>query len=321
MTFSCGSCILFSERNLHQCSPIFAQKGKSMQHPLFQSQLENSDRIIYTPSGFAKTNLIHLQEIGELKAKSPHISRRANLSSYLFFLVISGSGMLEYDGKTYPLTKGDCVFIDCRKPYSHSTSTDLWTLKWVHFYGPNMNGIYEKYVERGGLPGFSSFNQESYIRLLKQLYDIAASSVYIRDMKIYEKLAALLTLLMEESWNPVNGAHSASHKRDMQSIKDYLDLHYQEKISLDGLAEIFYINKFYLTRIFKEQFGLTVNNYLLQVRITHAKQLLRFTELSIEKISQDCGMNDANYFARMFKKVEGTSPGEFRKSWQALRPL
>lgn len=286
-----------------------------MQHSLFQSQLENSDRIIYTPSGFARTNLIHLQEIGELKAISPHISRRENLSSYLFFLVISGSGMLEYDGKSYSLTKGDCVFIDCRKPYSHRTSQDLWTLKWVHFYGPNLNGIYEKYVERGGLPSFTASNPKAYSQLLQQLYDIAASAVYIRDMKIYEKLTALLTMLMEESWNPAGSTHAASRKRDLQGIKDYLDLHYQEKISLDSLEELFYINKFYLTRVFKEQFGLTVNNYLLQVRITHAKQLLRFTDLPMEKIGQECGMNDANYFARMFKKVEGIAPGEFRKRW------
>ena len=109
--------------------------------------------------------------------------------------------------------------------------------------------------------------------------------------------------------------HATSFKRDLQSIKDYIDHHYQEKITLDLLAEMFYINKFYLTRIFKEQYGTTINSYLLQVRITHAKQMLRFSDLPIEKIAHECGMVDANYFARMFRKVEGISPGEFRKRW------
>jgi len=90
-----------------------------------------------------------LQEIGSLTAQKPHTSRRNNLASYLFFMVISGSGTLEYDGISYDLTVGDCVFIDCKKPYFHRSSEDLWTLKWVHFYGPNMAGIYEKYTERG----------------------------------------------------------------------------------------------------------------------------------------------------------------------------
>ena len=61
------------------------------------------------------------------------------------------------------------------------------------------------------------------------------------------------------------------------------DTHYPNKITLDQLSSKFFINKFYLTRSFKDQFGLPVNSYLIQIRITHAKQLLRFTELSIEK--------------------------------------
>ena len=98
-------------------------------------------------------------------------------------------------------------------------------------------------------------------------------------------------------------------------IKDYLDTHYTEKITLDALAERFYINKFYLTRVFKEQFGQSVTNYLVQLRITQSKRLLRFTDRSIEAVAQECGLNDANYFSRLFKKVEGTTPGEYRRQW------
>lgn len=286
-----------------------------MKTTLFEGNFENSDRIIYTPSAFAKSSLLHLQETGQLSATKLHTSRRENLGSYLFFLVKKGSGVLEYDGERYGIKEGDCVFIDCRKRYSHSTSEDLWTLRWVHFYGPNMNSIYEKYAERGGRPCFTPGNIEMFERLLDAIYQIAVSDIYIRDMKICEKLTSLLTLLMEESWNPSASVPAPSLKRDMQVVKDYLDFHYQEKITLDHLAEEFFINKFYLTRIFREQFGLTINHYLLQIRITHAKRLLRFSDLTIEKIAVECGMADANYFARMFKKVEGCSPGEFRKRW------
>ncbi len=286
-----------------------------METTLFEGNFENSDRIIYTPSAFAKTSLLHLQETGQLSATKLHTSRRENLGSYLFFLVKKGSGVLEYDGERYWIKEGHCVFIDCRKQYSHSTSENLWTLRWVHFYGPNMNSIYEKYAERGGRPCFTTGKLERFEELLDAIYEIAASDIYIRDMKIYEKLTSLLTLLMEESWNPSAAVPAPSLKRDMQVVKDYLDLHYQEKITLDRLAEEFFINKFYLTRVFREQFGLTINHYLLQIRITHAKRLLRFSDLSIEKIAVECGMADANYFARLFKKVEECSPGEFRKRW------
>lgn len=282
---------------------------------MFQGNLVKSSRILYTPSVFAKTNLLHLQETGKLQAQKPHTSRRGNLASYLFFIVTGGSGSLEYDGTVRPLRKGDCVFLDCRKPYAHRSSEQLWSLKWAHFYGPNLNGIYEKYAERGGRCCFRPAAFSPFEQILDELYQIASSSDYIRDMRIFEKLSALLTLLMAESWNPEERTERSSKKRDLQAMKDYLDQHYQEKISLAQLSEQFYINKFYLTRIFKEQFGMSVSGYLLSLRITHAKQLLRFTELPIEKIGAECGMNDANYFSRMFKKIEGVTPGEFRKMW------
>ncbi len=286
-----------------------------MDTSLFYGNLVTSSRILYTPSVFAKTNLIHLQEIGELQAQKPHTNKRQNLSSYLFFIVMDGTGTLEYDGNAYTLSVGDCVFLDCRKSYSHRSSENLWTLKWAHFYGPNMNGIYEKYAERGGHPCFHPSSTEAYNQILQQLHEIAVSSDYIKDMRIYEKLTALLTLLMEESWNPERRKRNGTKKQNLQNIKEYLDRHYPERIKLDFLAEVFYINKFYLTRVFKEQFGTSVNSYLLQIRVTHAKQLLRFTDLPIEEIGHKCGMSDANYFSRMFKKIEGLSPGEFRKMW------
>lgn len=278
-----------------------------------------SDRIIYTASAFAKANTIHLQEIGELKALRPHTSYRENLDSYLFFLVLEGSGRVDLEKKEYLLSAGDCAFLDCRSPYDHRTDADdLWRLKWVHFYGSNMNGIYNKYRQRGGLPCFTSQHPQKYGQLLDELHDIAASDLYTRDMKIYEKLTALLSLLMEESWDP--SAHfpsgRAHSKCDIQSVKDYIDQHYTEKISLDALAQIFYINKFHLTRVFKMVYGISINSYIQQLRITQAKHLLRFSDLPVQAVAQKCGIDDANYFSRMFKKVEGVSPGGFRRMWK-----
>ena len=98
---------------------------------LFNPQLSSvqSSRIIYTPSTFARTSLLHLQEVGSLQAVHPHISQREDWVSFLCFIVLSGEGTLSYEEQTYQLGEGDCVFIDCRKAYSHSTSDNLWSLQ------------------------------------------------------------------------------------------------------------------------------------------------------------------------------------------------
>lgn len=173
-----------------------------MEYFASSSHSVSSQRILYTPSEFARTSLLYLQETGSLHALAAHTSHREHLASYLFFSVTSGSGELNYNGKTYALHSGDCVFIDCRKPYSHATSADLWTLQWCHFYGHTMPDIYKKYQERGGQPVFHPKEMEELVEVMTDLYSAAGSDSYVRDMKINEILNRLLWILMKNSWHP-----------------------------------------------------------------------------------------------------------------------
>ena len=252
-------------------------------------------------------------------------------------MVEDGEGELVYEGKKYELRSGDVVFIDCRKAYSHSTgksssvgnsnrtcdrcsadedsvSDNLWSLRWCHFYGPSMPAIYAKYCERGGQPVIRGTDVFQYSTIISDIYTLASSSDYIRDMRINGKLNDLLTLLMESSWH--RGAHTnAPKKMEISQVKSFLDEHYKEKLSLESVASHFFIDKHYLARLFKEHYGVTLVTYLQQVRITHAKRMLRFTDKSIEEIGLECGIGELNYFSRVFKKLEGVSPSEFRRVW------
>ncbi len=285
-----------------------------METNFFTNDLVASNKVIYTPSAFARSNLIYLQEIGSLKAVSPHMSSRSGLASYLFFLVTDGSGKLTYDGKEYELHSGNCIFIDCRKPYSQGSSEELWSLKWCHFYGSNMAGIYNKYKERGGYSVFQPLDTNAYEVLLDEIMQLASSDIYTRDMHIFEKLSSLVTNIMDESWHPESKAMTGL-KRNVLEVKGYIDEHYKEKLTLEGLAKMFYFHKSYLARCFKEQLGMTVTTYINAMRVTKAKELLRFSEETVETVAFECGIDDPNYFSRMFKKVEGVSPGDYRKMW------
>ena len=295
----------------------------------------SSNRIIYTPSTFARSSLIHLQETGTLQATHPHKNERSGLSSCLFFTVLSGSGRLTYEGKGYDLISGDCVFIDCKKPYSHETgnstdleqadatieatdtagpTNDLWSLQWCHFYGPNMGAIYRKYQERGGRPVFRTSQLNSYHDILDELYNIASSPDYVRDMRIHEKLSSLLILLMEDAWDDTQ-MQETPDTLDIQAVKDFLDENFKSRISLDDLAGSFYLNKYYLMKLFKDRYGMTINAYLNTLRTTWVKQQLRFTDKTVEMLAEELQIESA-YLSRLFKKVEGVSPTSFRKSWR-----
>lgn len=274
-----------------------------------------SNRILYTPSTFARSSLLHLQEIGELEARRAHTSSRSGLQSYLFFTVVSGEGSLVYEGKDFSLASGDCVFIDCQSPYSHTTGPDnLWKLKWIHFYGVSMPQIYEKYKERGGRPVFRP-EEDSFSEVWSKLFETASGHDYMRDMLINQYLSELMVCVMRESWHPEDQDALPPKKQIIKPVKEYLDKNYGEKITLDSLSTQFYINKYYLTKTFKEQYGVSITAYLLNLRITRAKQLLRFSSKSIEEIGLECGLGAAHYFSQTFKNVEGVPPSKYREQW------
>lgn len=258
-----------------------------------------SNRVLYTASSFARSSLLHLQEIGELQALRAHTSERSGLQSYLFFMVTSGSGTLVYEGKEQKLEKGSVVFINCQKPYSHRTDPDnLWTLRWIHFNGPTLPSIYSKYCERGGRAAFVPLDSTftSMNEVWGELMGVAGSSLYMRDMLINQHLATLITLLMSESWHPEE-KKKTSKRASVLEVKEWIDAHYADELTLDGLSAQFFINKYYLAKTFKAQFGSTIQNYITSVRITHAKQLLRFSDKSAEEIGIITGIGSADYFS------------------------
>lgn len=275
------------------------------------SAFVSSNRVIYTPSAFAKSSLLYLQETGNLQALAPHTSSRSNLSSFLFFIVTEGAGKLVYNGVEYELEPAYSVFIDCTIPYSHSTASSLWSLSWCHFYGPEMASIYEKYKSRGGQAVFKSTKTIEYQSILNDILTTASSSSYIRDMRINSLLSSLLVLLMEDSWNP----EISFKQNQVANIRKFIDANYYLPLTLETLSKQFFINKTYLSEIFKKQYGVNIKDYVCSVRITEAKKMLRFTNKTTEEIAEAIGVNGAAYFSRMFKRVEGISPKEYRSMW------
>ena len=287
------------------------------QIPLSDNATVQSSRVLYTASEFAKKNLIYLQEAGTLTALRSHKSTRERLNSYLFFCVLSGSGRLNYDGKTYYLKTGDCVFLDCRLPYSHETDNDsLWQLVWIHFYGAGLDAIYEEYKKNGGKTVFSSNSAEYYLETEKRIAEESSKEVLCRDTIIFGLLSGLISNVVSEG---VGTLSKSSAKQLPLAVKEYLEAHFTEKVSLEGLANEFHINKFYLTRVFKANFGISITEYLMQQRITAAKSQLRFTDNTAESIAISCGINDAGYFCRLFKRIEGETPSEYRARWNTAK--
>lgn len=104
-----------------------------------------------------------------------------------------------------------------------------------------------------------------------------------------------------------------SQKEEIHKIEQYIRENYARQITLTDMAETFHMNPVYFCQYFKKKKGLTYLQFLNQVRIEEAKELLLKRELSVEQISEKVGISNANYFGRLFKKVTGMTVGEYRK--------
>ncbi len=273
-----------------------------------------SNRIISTPSPYAKKHYLYVQEVGTLQSLEPHISKRQNLNSYLFFLVLDGKGTVSYENKKYQISAGDCVWLDCTRPYSHESSADSpWSLMWVHFNGISARPYYEAYLNYGSQFLFRPRNLVPFTDALTHLFQAQTGKSPLTELLSNKYLTDIITQCFTESKAVQDGEYSMYEK--LNQVHSYLDEHYPEKITLEKLSEQFFISKFHLSREYKKAFGSTISNDLTVLRVSHAKSLLRFSAASVESIAQSCGFQDAGYFIKVFKKSEGMTPLEYRKKW------
>lgn len=95
---------------------------------------------------------------------------------------------------------------------------------------------------------------------------------------------------------------------------NYIREHYQESISLEGIAMRLEITPEYLSTLFNKEVGINFSAFLKEFRISHAKRLLAGTDLKIYEIAEKVGYGDPKYFMRVFKEVQGISPKEYRQN-------
>ena len=271
-------------------------------------------RILATPSPFARAHCNYVQEVGSLTSIEPHISSRKGLKSYLFFLVLSGRGTFYYDHIPYKLRQGDCVWADCRLPYAHESSQDApWELKWVHFYGQDISCFYEAFWERENSVVFTPYDPGSFNETLSALFFLYKDDAAEKEILSHKYLTDIIAGCLAEHTEAPGKTDATLEK--LSAARDYMKEHFQEDISLDKLASLCYLSKYHLARAYKQTFGVTPGNDLTGIRISKAKSLLRFTTETIGNIAELCGYPDANYFTKVFKKWEGLTPLEYRRKW------
>ncbi len=131
-----------------------------------------------------------------------------------------------------------------------------------------------------------------------------------------EQVTALIPKMIRHYCLLVQQHSLARYSATVRDCLNYIEFHYMEPLSLENLAARFSVNKNYLSARFHKEVEVTVTDYINQTRVNRATGLLRHTALSVQQIAEQCGFTDANYFTRTYKKIQGFTPNEYRKSIQ-----
>ena len=95
--------------------------------------------------------------------------------------------------------------------------------------------------------------------------------------------------------------------------KNILQANFDRDVKLQEISEHFYISREYISRKFKQEFNVNISDYIVKFRLKKAKSLLKNSQLKIYEIANIIGYQDDKYFRKVFKKVEGITPNEYRE--------
>ncbi|PKG24724.1 response regulator transcription factor [Niallia nealsonii] len=123
----------------------------------------------------------------------------------------------------------------------------------------------------------------------------------------------------DQNFRSIHRLNDLDDARRMQDIISYVDMYYMEELSLEKLSNRFFLSREHISRKFKKETGMPLSKYIIKLRIDRAKYLLMETDESIYAISLLLGYQDEKYFSKLFKKIVGLTPFEYRNNQKKLQ--
>lgn len=269
------------------------------------------------PSDFAMEHYLYLDRVESIQLPEHFAMEEKKNGAYQFFYVQDGSGVLYYgEDVSCRLLVGSAVFMKCDQDTALLAGEDGLSIRRVTLNGIHMEKLYHMFGKTKSPVLFYMREREYYRFAVDRIQSAIGNENDYNELHIYSTLISLIALLLENRLSEHDTVLQTEYKetKDISLIRTYMDRYYQNKISLQNIADEFDMNKFYLERLFKKAYGKPIGVYLQEIRIMHVKRLLKFTNLTIEKIAFYCGYDDLTYMARHFKKLTAQTPSQYRKS-------
>ena len=245
-----------------------------------------------------------ITEYGHTHRGVPCYQLRLDSSVFCVQYVLSGSGVIIYDGRIYTVREGDTFLLRAgRDQIYYSNPDNDFERVWLNFKGPladallSVYGIEEQVVFRtNGLGGEINAIVERLLATPDGEYENVCAGLFL---SLVQKLSDC-----READRPFPSA--------VEQIRLYLDLHITENLKLSEVARELSFSKEHIIRLFKQTYGITPHSYVLQSKIRIAMIKLSSTDDTVEQISDSLSFCDPHHFSARFTQMVGERPSAYR---------
>jgi AraC-like DNA-binding protein len=238
-------------------------------------------------------------------------------AEYVISLVDRGIKQFNHKGQTHNALSGDISIISPDELHTGSKGNgEGWRYRAVYPSESQIRRIYYELFAREGLPTFkqSVIKDERLTQQMRMLLAKFESGAEYLDLEVHWEL--LLVKLIQKHAHKWNHPELLLNKAqtNIALARDYLADNYQQKVSLDDVAQQAGISKFHLIKEFKRCYQLTPHQYQIQQRLNHARAQIK-TSANIVDVALRCGFHDQSHFSKTFVNAMGISPSAYRQQF------
>lgn len=233
---------------------------------------------------------------------------------YQLLYIASGKAHFHFDDKEQVVTAGHMVLYRPKEPQKYEYyGEDQTEVYWVHFTGGNVKNVLRSYGLTDDKRVFYCGSGLDYQNLFRTMInELQMCKVnYAEMLEMY--LRQIFIMLQRYFLNSLK-TDNAHVVEEINKATLYFNEHYSEDISIDEYAQNNHVSVSWFIRNFKQCTGSTPMQYILSKRIYNAEILLHDSTYNVTEIAEIVGYDNPLYFSRIFKKVKGISPSEYRKN-------